>query len=65
MTLLVKTYVRYHAFSEDFAFWDTESGFKLSREPYKLKVVRLESGEIEIIGNRTGFRYACLVVGYG
>jgi hypothetical protein len=28
----------------------------LSREEYKLKVVRLESGEIEIIGNRTGLK---------
>jgi hypothetical protein len=28
----------------------------LNQEPYKLKVVRLESGEIEIIGNRTGLR---------
>jgi hypothetical protein len=28
----------------------------LSEEPYKLKVVRLESGEIEIIGNRTGLK---------
>jgi len=28
--------------------------FKLNQEPYKLKVVRLESGEIEIAGNRTG-----------
>jgi hypothetical protein len=26
----------------------------LSREEYKLKVVRLASGEIEIIGNRAG-----------
>ena len=31
-------------------------GFKLSQEPYKLKVIRLESGEIEIIGNRAGFK---------
>lgn len=28
----------------------------MSQEPYKLKVVRLESGEIEIIGNRTGLK---------
>jgi hypothetical protein len=28
----------------------------LSREEYKLKVVRLESGEIEIIGNRAGLK---------
>jgi hypothetical protein len=28
----------------------------LSREEYRLKVVRLESGEIEIIGNRAGLR---------
>jgi hypothetical protein len=28
----------------------------LSGEEYKLKVVRLESGEIEIIGNRAGLK---------
>jgi hypothetical protein len=28
----------------------------MSQEDYKLKVVRLNSGEIEIIGNRTGLR---------
>ena len=28
----------------------------MGQEPYKLKVVRLESGEIEIIGNRTGLK---------
>ena len=28
----------------------------MNQEPYKLKVVRLESGEIEIIGNRAGLR---------
>ena len=28
----------------------------MSQEGYKLKVVRLESGEIEIIGNRTGLK---------
>ena len=28
----------------------------MSQEPYKLKVVRLESGEIEIIGNRTSLK---------
>ena len=28
----------------------------MSQEPYKLKVQRLESGEIEIIGNRAGLR---------
>lgn len=26
------------------------------REKYKLKVIRLESGEIEIVANRTGLR---------
>jgi len=35
---------------------DTEGRFKLSQEPYRLKVVRLESGEIEIIGNRSGLK---------
>jgi hypothetical protein len=30
--------------------------FKLTQQPYKLKIVRLESGEIEIIGNRAGLR---------
>lgn len=28
----------------------------MNKEVYKLKVVRLESGEIEIIGNRTGLK---------
>ncbi len=28
----------------------------MSREEYKLKIVRLESGEIEIIGNRAGLK---------
>ena len=28
----------------------------MSQEAYKLKVVRLNSGEIEIIGNRSGLR---------
>ena len=28
----------------------------MSQEGYKLKVVRLDSGEIEIIGNRSGLR---------
>lgn len=28
----------------------------MDQEPYKLKVVRLESGEIEIIGNRAALR---------
>jgi len=28
----------------------------MNPESYKLKVVRLESGEIEIIGNRAGLR---------
>ena len=28
----------------------------MSREEYKLKVVRLESGEIEIVGNRAGLK---------
>ena len=29
---------------------------KVSQEPYKLKVNKLESGEIEIIGNRAGLK---------
>jgi len=29
---------------------------ELSEEPYKLKVQRLENGEIEIVGNRAGLR---------
>jgi len=33
----------------------------LNQEPYKLRVVRLESGEIEIIGNRTGLRDLAVV----
>lgn len=28
----------------------------MSRETYKLKVVRLDGGEIELIGNRAGLR---------
>ena len=28
----------------------------MSKEPYKLKVVRLDGGEIEIIGNRAGLK---------
>ena len=28
----------------------------LNQEVYRLKVIRLESGEIEIIGNRTGLK---------
>jgi hypothetical protein len=28
----------------------------MSQETYKLKVVRLESGEIEIVGNRAGLK---------
>jgi hypothetical protein len=28
----------------------------MSQEEYKLKIIRLESGEIEIIGNRAGLR---------
>jgi hypothetical protein len=28
----------------------------LSQESYKLKVIRLESGEIEIVGNRAGLK---------
>ena len=28
----------------------------MSQEVYKLKVIRLESGEIEIIGNRAGLK---------
>ena len=28
----------------------------VSQEPYKLKVIKLESGEIEIIGNRAGLK---------
>ena len=28
----------------------------MSQEPYKLKVIKLESGEIEIIGNRAGLK---------
>jgi hypothetical protein len=28
----------------------------LDQESYKLKVIRLESGELEIIGNRTGLK---------
>lgn len=28
----------------------------MSQEEYKLKVIRLESGEIEIIGNRAGLK---------
>jgi hypothetical protein len=27
-----------------------------SQEPYRLKVVRLESGELEVIGNRAGLK---------
>lgn len=30
--------------------------FELNQEPYKLKIVQLETGEIEIIGNRTALR---------
>lgn len=29
---------------------------ELNQKPYKLKVVRLESGEIEIVGNRAGLK---------
>ena len=28
----------------------------MNREEYKLKVIRLESGEIEIVGNRAGLK---------
>lgn len=28
----------------------------MDQESYKLKVIRLESGELEIIGNRTGLK---------
>ena len=28
----------------------------MTQEPYKLKVIKLESGEIEIIGNRAGLK---------
>jgi hypothetical protein len=28
----------------------------LSEQPYKLRVVRLETGEIELIGNRAGLK---------
>jgi hypothetical protein len=28
----------------------------LSQEPYRLKVVRLEGGELEVIGNRAGLK---------
>ena len=29
---------------------------KLNQEEYKLKIIRLESGEIEIVGNRAGLK---------